>query len=93
MKRREHIESFLEHTRDFNETNKIEENSWDGHVRKIIEDSYNDYMSLNNDREREIIARQIARAASGFIRNGSKIEDWMEVFKGEDIVISKLKEL
>jgi hypothetical protein len=40
------------------------------------------------------MARHIARTAMGFIKNrDSKIEDWMEVFKDEDIVISKLKAL
>jgi hypothetical protein len=70
------IQSFLEHT---NETSKI------------IEDSYNDYIIIDNDREREIMARHIARTAIGFIKNrDSKIEDWMEAFKNEDIVMNLL---
>jgi hypothetical protein len=63
-------------------------------ISKIIKDSYNDYMLANNDVEKEIMARHIARAASGFIKNtDSKIEDWLETFKDEEIVIFKLKQL
>lgn len=63
-------------------------------IRKVIEDSYNDYISVDDERTREIMARHITRAAQGFINNfQSKLEDWLEIFKDEDIVISKLKEL
>ncbi len=62
--------------------------------QKVIEDSYNDYISLDDERQRRIMARHIKRTAQGFIRNsGGRLEDWLEKFKDEDIVISKLKEL
>ena len=98
MKRKSRIESFLEHTEKLNISgvmnSKIKINEDVDENKKIIEDSYNDYITIDNDREREIMARHIARTAMGFIKNrDSKIEDWMEVFKDEDIVISKLKAL
>jgi low affinity Fe/Cu permease len=71
---------------------KINENV-DENMR-VIEDSYNDYITIDNDREREIMARHIARSADGFIKNrGGDLEDWLRVFADEDIVISKLKAL
>jgi hypothetical protein len=98
MKRKSHIKSFLEHAEKLNISgvmnSKIKINEDVDENKKVIEDSYNDYITIDNDREKEIMARHIARTASGFIKNrDSKIEDWMEVFKNEDIVISKLKEL
>lgn len=61
---------------------------------KVIKDSYNDYIAINDDAQREVMARHIARTAQGFIKNkNSNLEDWLEVFAGEDIVISKLKSL
>jgi bacillopeptidase F (M6 metalloprotease family) len=60
---------------------------------KVIEDSYNDYISID-DRYKESMSRQIALTAKGYIKNrDGKLEDWLEVFANEDIVISKLKQL
>jgi len=60
---------------------------------KVIKDSYNDYISVP-DESKEVMARHIARTASGHIKNkGTKLEDWLEVFKDEEIVISKLKSI
>ena len=71
---------------------KINENIDDN--QKVIEDSYNDYISLDDERKKEIMSRHIKRTAQGFINNrDSRLEDWLEKFKDEDIVISKLKEL
>ena len=98
MKRKSHIEGFLEHTEKLNISgvmnSKIKINENVDENQKIIEDSYNDYISLDDERQREIMARNIKRTAQGFIRNsGGRLEDWLEKFKDEDIVISKLKEL
>jgi hypothetical protein len=63
-------------------------------IRRIIEESYNDYLLADSDTSKEIHARHIARTASGFIKNqGSKLEDWLEVFSREEIVIEKLKQI
>lgn len=63
-------------------------------IRRIIEESYNDYLLADSDIIREIHAKHISRAASGFIKNqGSKLEDWLEAFKNEDIVLEKLKQI
>jgi hypothetical protein len=98
MKNNKHIQSFREHQENLNISDvmnskiKINENV-DEH-KEIIEDSYNDYISLDDKRQREIMARHIKRTAQGFIRNsGGRLEDWLEKFKDEDIVISKLKEI
>ena len=40
------------------------------------------------------MSKQIALTAKGYIKNrDGKLEDWLEVFANEDIVISKLKQL
>jgi bacillopeptidase F (M6 metalloprotease family) len=60
---------------------------------KVIEDSYNDYISVD-DKYKEALARQIALTAKGHIKyRESNLEDWLRVFADEDIVISKLKAL
>ena len=98
MKGKNNLQSFEEFKENLNISDvmnskiKINENV-DENMR-VIEDSYNDYITIDNDREREIIARHIARTADGFIKNrGSNLEDWLRVFADEDIVISKLKAL
>jgi len=93
-----HIKSFNEATENLNISgvmnSKIKINENVDENMKIIEDSYNDYITIDNDREREIMARHITRTADGFIKNrGSNLEDWLRVFADEDIVISKLKAL
>jgi hypothetical protein len=60
---------------------------------KVIEDSYNDYISIE-DKYKEAMAKQIAMTAKAFIKNrGGNLEDWLRIFADEDIVISKLKAL
>ena len=62
-------------------------------MKEIIKDSYNDYLSVCN-KHKEMMAKQIAFTAEGFIKNaGGKIEDWLEVFAKEEIVVSKLKQI
>lgn len=98
MKGKGHIQSFNEYQENLNISgvmnSKIKINENVDENQKIIEDSYNDYISLDDERQREIMARHIKRTAQGFIRNSEgRLEDWLEKFKDEDIVISKLKEL
>jgi hypothetical protein len=51
-------------------------------IKKIINDSYNDYIGLTNIDMKKIYAKQISRTASGFIKNsGSDLHDWKEQFK------------
>ena len=97
-KRLKTIKTFEQHTSELNIfgviNSKIKINENVDENMRVIEDSYNDYITIDNDREREIMARHIARTADGFIKNrGSNLEDWLRVFADEDIVISKLKAL
>jgi hypothetical protein len=97
-KRLKNIQTFEQHSSELNISgvmnSKIKINENVDENMKIIEDSYNDYITIDNDREREIMARHITRTADGFIKNrGSNLEDWLRVFADEDIVISKLKAL
>lgn len=92
------MKTFEEHSSELNISDvmkseiKINENV-DENI-KVIEDSYNDYISIDDERQREIMAKHIARTAKGFIKNrGGELEDWLRVFANEDIVISKLKQL
>jgi hypothetical protein len=98
MKDKKHIKSFNETTENLNISDvinskiKINENVDDN--QKVIEDSYNDYISLDDERQKEIMSRHIKRTAQGFINNrDGRLEDWLEKFKDEYIVISKLREL
>ena len=108
MKDKRHIKSFNEHQENLNSelskdtsssisdvmNSKIKINENVDENQKVIEDSYNDYISLNDERQKEIMARHIKRTAQGFINNSEgRLEDWLEKFKDEYIVISKLKEL
>ena len=97
-KRLKTIKTFEQHTSELNIfgviNSKIKINENVDENMRVIEDSYNDYITIDNDREREIMARHIARTADGFIKNrGGDLEDWLRVFADEDIVISKLKAL
>ena len=61
-------------------------------ILTIIDDSYNDYISESDLKAKEIMARHIRRTASGFIKNrNSSIDDWIEKFKDEDIVMKELE--
>ena len=61
---------------------------------KVIQDSYDDYMSLQSDEERKIMARHIRRTAQGFIGNSnSKLSDWLTKFKDEKIVLDVLPKI
>jgi len=98
MKGKRHIKSFNEATENLNISgvmnSKIKINENVDENQKVIEDSYNDYISLDDERQREIMARHIKRTAQGFINNrDGRLEDWLEKFKDEYIVISKLREL
>jgi hypothetical protein len=97
-KRLKNIQTFEQHSSELNISgvmnSKIKINENVDENMRVIEDSYNDYITIDNDREREIMARHIARSADGFIKNsGGDLEDWLRVFADEDIVISKLKAL
>jgi len=98
MKNNKHIQSFNEHQENLNISgvmnSKIKINENVDENQKVIEDNYNDYISLDDERQREIMARHIKRTAQGFINNrDGRLEDWLEKFKDEYIVISKLREL
>jgi len=59
----------------------------------IINDSYNDYITLN-DNEKKSMARQIRRTAEGFIKyRNFTISDWTNKFKDEEIIMDELAPL
>ncbi len=61
---------------------------------QVIKDSYIDYISIDNEKEREPMARQIYLTAKGFIKNKDGVlQDWLDIFKDEHLVISKLKDI
>ena len=61
----------------------------------MLDDSYENWTELEGSVEmKKAIARQIARTASGVIRNwGGNIEDWLERFKNEPDVLSELNKI
>jgi hypothetical protein len=63
----------------------------DSEYDDIIESSYINFM---NSKNKEVMADQISMTAMVYIQNkGSKLQDWLNKFKDEPIVINKLKEI
>lgn len=61
---------------------------------QVIKDSYNDYISIDNEKEREAMARQIFLTAKGYIKNrGGELQDWIDIFRDQNLVVSKLEQL
>lgn len=62
--------------------------------KKVIDEAYDDYISEEDSKAKEIHARLIRRMAAGFIinREGS-LSDWIEKFKNEEIVLKELEKI
>ena len=63
-------------------------------ILEIIDDSYNDYISIVDTKSKEVMARHIKRTAVGFIKNRiSSLSDWLDKFKDEEIVMKEFAPL
>lgn len=63
-------------------------------ILEIIDDSYNDYISIVDTKSKEVMARYIKRTAMGFIKNrNSSLSDWVDKFKDEELVMKELEPL
>ena len=58
---------------------------------RIVLEIYNDYINSDN---KEMFVRHVKRTAKSFIQyKGSELNDWLEQFKNEELVIKELKQL
>jgi len=59
--------------------------------KRIMLEMYNDY--VNSDDKQKFI-KHVKRTANSFIQyKGSELNDWLEQFKNEELVINELKKL
>lgn len=59
--------------------------------KRIMLEMYNDYVD-SDDKQKFI--KHVKRTANSFIQyKGSELNDWLEQFKNEDLVINELKKL
>jgi hypothetical protein len=61
--------------------------------RRIIQESYEDYL-IAEDHHKEVFARQIRLTALGDVRNFPiLLNEWLEKFKNEELVLNELKKI
>lgn len=61
--------------------------------RRIIQESYDDYVS-EEVFDKETFARHIRRTAQGDVKNcGGLLDEWLEKFKNEELVLNELKKI
>ena len=59
--------------------------------RRIVLECYNDYVDSEDKKQ---FVRHVKRTANSFIQyKGSELNDWIEQFKNEELVINELKKL